>query len=152
VGVNPAAPDLERELGRFAWKVEAGAEFAVTQPIFDLDQLDRFLARVQQYRIPIVAGIWPLVSLRNAEFLANEVPGVSVPASVLERMRLASTRGKEEGLAEGVRISQEMLAAVAERVQGVQVAAPLGKVSVALEVLEAARIEPVTSPSYTPES
>ena len=77
VGVNPAAPDLERELKRFAWKVEAGAEYAITQPVFDLDQLDRFLERVESFRIPIVAGIWPLVSLRNAEFLANEVPGVS---------------------------------------------------------------------------
>jgi methionine synthase I (cobalamin-dependent)/5,10-methylenetetrahydrofolate reductase len=152
VGVNPAAPDLDRELARFAWKVDAGAEFAVTQPIFDLDQLDRFLAKVERFRIPIVAGIWPLVSLRNAEFLANEVPGVSVPDAVLERMRKASTRGKEQALAEGVRISQEMLAAVADRVQGVQVAAPMGKVSVALEVLEAARIEPVTTRSYTPES
>ena len=152
VGVNPAAPDLDRELARFAWKVDAGAEFAVTQPIFDLNQLDRFLAKVERFRIPIVAGIWPLVSLRNAEFLANEVPGVSVPDAVLERMRKASTRGKEQALAEGVRISQEMLAAVADRVQGVQVAAPMGKVSVALEVLEAARIEPVTTRSYTPES
>ena len=152
VGVNPAAHDLDRELARFAWKVDAGAEFAVTQPIFDLDQLDRFLAKVERFHIPIVAGVWPLVSLRNAEFLANEVPGVSVPNAVLDRMRQASTRGKEEALAEGVRISQEMLAAVADRVQGVQVAAPLGKVSVALEVLEAARIEPVTTRSYTPES
>ena len=152
VGVNPAAPDLERELKRFAWKVDAGAEFAVTQPIFDLDQLDRFLTRVEGFRIPIVAGIWPLISLRNAEFLANEVPGVSVPDSVLDRMRQASARGKEDALAEGVRISQEMLAAVSERVQGVQIAAPLGRVPVALEVLEAARIEPVTSQSYTPGS
>jgi homocysteine S-methyltransferase len=132
--------------------VDAGAEFAVTQPIFDLDQLDRFLGRVEHFGIPIVAGIWPLVSLRNAEFLANEVPGVSVPDSVLERMRQASGRGREEALAEGVRISQEMLVAVADRVQGVQVAAPLGRVPVALEVLEAARIEPVISTGYTPES
>jgi homocysteine S-methyltransferase len=152
VGVNPAAHDLDRELGRFAWKVEAGAEFAVTQPIFDLDQLDRFLLKVERFGIPIIAGIWPLVSLRNAEFLANEVPGVSVPDAVLDRMRRASTRGKEEALAEGVRIAQEMLAAVAERVQGVQVAAPMNRVSVALEVLDAARIEPVTTQSYTPES
>ena len=152
VGVNPAAPDLDREFKRFAWKVDAGAEFAVTQPIFDLDQFDRFLTRVEGFRIPIVAGIWPLVSLRNAEFLANEVPGVSVPDSVLDRMRQASARGKEDALAEGVRISQEMLAAVTERVQGVQIAAPLGRVPVALEVLEAARIEPVTSQSYTPGS
>lgn len=152
VGVNPAAHDLERELRRFAWKVEAGAEFATTQPVFDLDQLDRFLARVEEFRIPIVAGIWPLVSLRNAEFLANEVPGVSVPDSVLERMRRASAKGKDEALAEGVRISQEMLAAVAERVQGVQVSAPLGRVPVALEVLAAVPIEPVASTGYTPAS
>ena len=135
VGVNPAAPDLDRELKRFAWKVEAGAEYAVTQPVFDLAQLDRFLARIEAFRIPVVAGIWPLVSLRNAEFLANEVPGISVPDEVLERMRRASAKGKEEGLAEGVAIAREMLAAVAERVQGVQVSAPLGRVPVALDVI-----------------
>ena len=150
VGVNPAAPDFERELKRFAYKVEAGAEFAITQPVFDLEQLDRFLERAESFRIPIVAGIWPLVSLRNAEFLANEVPGVSVPDEVVDRMRAASAHGKEEALAEGVRISREMLVAVAERVQGVQVSAPLGRVPVALEVLEAAPIEPVGSPGYTP--
>jgi homocysteine S-methyltransferase len=149
VGVNPAAPDLERELRRFAWKVEAGAEFAITQPVFDLEQLDRFLQRVESFRVPIVAGIWPLVSLRNAEFLANEVPGVSVPAEVLDRMRRASADGKEAALAEGVRISREMLAAVAERVQGAQVSAPLGRVPVALEVLAEAPIEPATSRGYT---
>src|SRR6266496_4131114 len=150
VGVNPAAPDLDRELKRFAWKVEAGAEYAITQPVFDLDQLDRFLTRVESFRIPIVAGIWPLISLRNAEFLANEVPGISVPDSILERMRRASSKGKEEALAEGVQISQEMLAAAAERVQGAQVSAPLGRVAVALDVLQAAPIEPVASPGYTP--
>jgi len=135
VGVNPAAPDLEREMSRYAWKVDAGAEFAVTQPVFDLEQLDRFLDRAAQHGIPIVAGIWPLVSLRNAEFLANEVPGITVPPAVLERMRVASAAGKEAGLAEGVRIAQEMLAAVRGRVQGVQISAPLGRVPVALEVL-----------------
>jgi methionine synthase / methylenetetrahydrofolate reductase (NADH) len=156
VGVNPAAPDFERELKRFAYKVEAGAEYAITQPVFDLAQLDRFLARVESFRIPIVAGIWPLISLRNAEFLANEVPGVSVPDAIVDRMRVASAGGKEEALAEGVRISREMLAAVADRVQGAQVSAPLGRVPVALEVLEAlvvpeaAPIEPVASQGYTP--
>ena len=135
VGVNPAAPDLERELKRFAWKVEAGAEYAVTQPVFDLAQLDRFLARVEPFGIPIVAGIWPLVSLRNAEFLANEVPGISVPDAVLDRMRKASAQGKEAALAEGVTIAREMLAAVRGRVRGVQVSAPLGRVPVALEVI-----------------
>jgi methionine synthase I (cobalamin-dependent)/5,10-methylenetetrahydrofolate reductase len=136
VGVNPAAVDLDRELRRYAWKVDAGAEFAVTQPVFDLDQLDRFLSRVESFRIPVIAGLWPLVSLRNAEFLANEVPGVSVPQAVLDRMRAASARGKEAGLAEGVAIAREMLAAVRERVQGAQVAAPLGRADVAVNVVQ----------------
>jgi homocysteine S-methyltransferase len=139
VGVNPTAPDQERELKRFAWKVDAGAEFAMTQPVFDLGQLERFLRNVESFRIPIIAGIWPLVSLRNAEFLANEVPGVTVPEPILRRMRTASAKGKEEALAEGVRIAQEMLAAMRERLQGVQVSAPLGRVPVALEVIGAAR-------------
>ena len=135
VGVNPAAPDAEREMSRFGWKMDAGAEFAVTQPVFDLEQLDRFLARVEPLGVPIIAGIWPLVSLRNAEFLANEVPGVTVPEAVLTRMRRASEHGKEAALAEGVTIAREMLAAVRQRVAGVQVSAPLGRVPVALEVL-----------------
>jgi len=135
VGVNPTAPDLDRELKRLAWKVEAGAEFAMTQPVFDLEQLDRFLVRAKPLGIPIIAGLWPLVSLRNAEFLANEVPGVSVPPAILERMRLASARGKEDGLQEGILICREMLAAVRSRVRGVQVAAPMGRAAVALQVL-----------------
>ncbi|MBI1723925.1 MAG: bifunctional homocysteine S-methyltransferase/methylenetetrahydrofolate reductase [Gemmatimonadetes bacterium] len=134
VGVNPAAVDLDRELKRFAWKVDAGAEFAVTQPVFDPEQLERFLARIERFRIPIVAGIWPLVSLRNAEFLANEVPGVSVPRTVIERMRAAQDQGKEAALAEGVAIAREMLARVRHMVQGAQVSAPFGRVPVALEV------------------
>ncbi len=136
VGVNPTAPDLERELGRFRWKVEAGAEFAVTQPVFDLAQFERFLDRIAGWEIPVIAGIWPLVSLRNAEFLANEVPGVRVPPEVLERMRRASGQGREAALAEGVAIAREMLEAVRTRVRGVQVSAPFGRVEVALEVLE----------------
>jgi homocysteine S-methyltransferase len=139
VGVNPAAVDPERELKRFAWKVDAGAEFAITQPVFDLDQLDRFLKTVEPFRIPIIAGIWPLVSLRNAEFLANEVPGVSVPDAVLDRMRRASDKGKEAALAEGVTIGKEMLSAVRDRLQGAQVSAPLGRVPVALDVLASGR-------------
>lgn len=137
VGVNPAASDFERELRRLAWKVEAGAEFAVTQPVFDLRQLDRFLLAVEQFRIPIVGGIWPLVSLRNAEFLANEVPGITVPDEVLDRMRRASEGGREAALAEGVQIAREMLVAVRHRLRGAQVSAPLGRVPVALDVLGA---------------
>ncbi|MEO5826520.1 MAG: bifunctional homocysteine S-methyltransferase/methylenetetrahydrofolate reductase [Gemmatimonadales bacterium] len=135
VGVNPTAPDIEHELRRFAWKAEAGACFAMTQPVFDVAQLERFLPRVESLGVPVIAGIWPLVSLRNAEFLANEVPGVSVPQEVLDRMRRASDRGKEAALAEGVAIAREMIAAVSPGVAGVQVAAPMGRVEVALEVL-----------------
>ena len=134
VGVNPAPIDLAHELKRFAWKVEAGAEFAVTQPVFDASQLENFLRRTEGARIPIVAGIWPLVSVRNAEFLANEVPGVSVPAEVIARMRKASDQSKEHAVAEGISIAREMLGRVRGAVQGVQVSAPFGKVELALEV------------------
>jgi homocysteine S-methyltransferase len=134
VGVNPGAVDLDRELKRFAWKVDAGAEYAVTQPVFDVAQLERFLKRVESFHIPIVAGVWPLVSLRNAEFLANAVPGVSVPDTVLERMRKAQAGGKDAALAEGVAIARAMFEQVKGVVQGVQVSAPFGRVEVALEV------------------
>jgi homocysteine S-methyltransferase len=139
VGVNPGAPDFENELRRFYWKVEAGAEYAITQPVFDIQQLEVFLDRIERegIRIPVIAGIWPLVSARNAEFLANEVPGVVVPAHVLERMRRASARGKEEAVEEGILVAQEMLAAAYPRIQGVQVSAPFGRVPLALRVFEA---------------
>jgi methionine synthase I (cobalamin-dependent)/5,10-methylenetetrahydrofolate reductase len=136
VGVNPAASDSDRELRRLHWKVEAGAEFAITQPVFDLDQLDRFLKQVESFNLPIIGGIWPLVSLRNAEFLATEVPGVTGPAEILERMRRSGERGREAALAEGVTIAREMLAAVKDRLRGAQVSAPLGRVPVALDVLK----------------
>lgn len=134
VGVNPAALDPAHELRRFHWKVEAGAEYAITQPVFDPDQLESFVRSIDDVRIPIVAGIWPLVSARNAEFLANEVPGVTVPAQVLDRMRKASEKSKEHGVAEGVAIAREMLERVRGSVQGVQVSAPFGKIELALEV------------------
>ena len=134
VGVNPAAIDAAHEHRRFGWKVEAGAEYAITQPVFDPDQLEKFLASIKDIRIPIVAGIWPLVSARNAEFLANEVPGVTVPQVVLQRMRRASEQSKEHAVAEGVAIAREMLERVRGAVQGVQVSAPFGKIELALEV------------------
>jgi homocysteine S-methyltransferase len=134
VGVNPAALDPAQELKRFEWKVEAGAEYAITQPVFDVNQLERFLSTIEHTRIPIIAGIWPLVSLRNAEFLANEVPGVVVPAAVIDRMRVASAKSKEHGVAQGIAIAREMLERVRPHVQGVQVSAPFGKVELALDV------------------
>ncbi len=139
VGVNPGAEDLDHELKRFYWKVEAGAEYAITQPVFDVQQLFRFLERIDRegIRIPVVAGIWPLVSARNAEFLANEVPGVIVPEAVIERMRRASAVGKEAAVDEGIAIAQEMLREALPEIQGVQVSAPFGKVPLALRVFEA---------------
>ncbi|WP_230981008.1 bifunctional homocysteine S-methyltransferase/methylenetetrahydrofolate reductase [Gemmatimonas groenlandica] len=134
VGVNPAAIDPAHELKRFHWKVEAGAEYAITQPVFDPAQLEYFLTSIDDVRIPIVAGIWPLVSARNAEFLANEVPGVTVPKEVLDRMRKANDKSKEHALAEGIAIARESLERVRGSVQGVQVSAPFGRIELALEV------------------
>jgi homocysteine S-methyltransferase len=139
VGVNPGAEDFEHEMRRFYWKVEAGAEYAITQPVFDLRQLEAFVERIEKdgLKIPVIAGIWPLVSARNAEFLANEVPGVVVSDEVMARMRRASAESKERGVEEGTRIAQEMLAAAFPMIQGVQVSAPFGKVPLALRVFDA---------------
>ena len=134
VGVNPAAIDLAHEIRRFEWKVDAGAEYAITQPVFDVEQLERFLDRIAHVRIPIIAGIWPLVSVRNAEFLANEVPGVTVPEAIIARMRSASAVSKEVAVAEGISIAREMLERVRGSVQGAQVSAPFGRVELALDV------------------
>jgi methionine synthase I (cobalamin-dependent)/5,10-methylenetetrahydrofolate reductase len=136
VGVNPAAIDPAHELRRFEWKVDAGAEYAITQPVFDPAQLEKFLGTIEHVRIPVVAGIWPLVSVRNAEFLANEVPGVTVPDEIITRMRKANDKSKEHAVAEGIAIAREMLERVRPEVQGVQVSAPFGKVELALQVFE----------------
>ncbi|HET6764705.1 MAG TPA: bifunctional homocysteine S-methyltransferase/methylenetetrahydrofolate reductase, partial [Longimicrobiaceae bacterium] len=139
VGVNPGAEDFEHEMRRFYWKVEAGAEYAITQPVFHLGQLERFVEHIdkQGIRIPVIAGVWPLVSARNAEFLANEVPGVVIPDEILVRMRRASAEGKEQGTEEGTAIAREMLAASLPMIQGVQVSAPFGRVPLALKVFDA---------------
>lgn len=129
---NPGVPDIDNEIRRFAYKVEAGAEYAITQPVFDLRLLEAFLKRIDGFRIPIIAGIWPLTSLRNAEFMKNDLR-VSVPDNILLRMQQAST--PELARAEGVRIAQEMLAAVRGMVQGVQVSAPLGRYALAADVI-----------------
>ncbi|HEY0730233.1 MAG TPA: bifunctional homocysteine S-methyltransferase/methylenetetrahydrofolate reductase, partial [Pyrinomonadaceae bacterium] len=136
VGVNPGAINLDEEIKRFEWKVEAGAQYAITQPVFDTEQLRDFLKRIQHVRIPIIAGIWPLVSYRNAEFLHNEVPGVRVTPSIMERMRDASAISKEAGRDEGLKIARESLMEVRDEIQGVQVSAPFGNVKYALEVFD----------------
>jgi methionine synthase / methylenetetrahydrofolate reductase (NADH) len=134
VGANPGAPNLDEEVRRFEYKVEAGAEYAVTQPVFDLKLLETFLRRIQHCRIPVLAGIWPLVSVRNAEFMKNELR-VSVPDAILSRM--ASAANAEAARAEGVAVAREMLVAVRGEVQGAQISAPLGRYSSAADVLEA---------------
>jgi methionine synthase I (cobalamin-dependent)/5,10-methylenetetrahydrofolate reductase len=134
VGANPGLTDLDEEVRRFEYKVEAGAEYAVTQPVFDLRLLENFVRRIEHCRIPVVAGIWPLVSVRNAEFMKNELR-VSVPDAVLERMARAQT--PEAARAEGVALAREMLLAVRQIVQGAQVSAPQGRYSSAVDVLEA---------------
>jgi methionine synthase I (cobalamin-dependent)/5,10-methylenetetrahydrofolate reductase len=137
VGCNPGAINLAEEIKRFEYKVEAGAQYAITQPVFDSDQLREFLDRIEHVRIPIVAGIWPLVSYRNAEFLHNEVPGVRVTPSIMERMRVASDKGKEIARDEGLKIARELLLDVRDLIQGVQVSAPFNNVRYALEVFDA---------------
>ncbi len=134
VGVNPGAINLDEEIKRLDYKVEAGAEFIITQPVFDLAIFERFYRRIEHIRKPLVAGIWPLVSLRNAEFLNNEVPGAHVPDEIMKR--LAPARTKEEGLAIGTAVSKEMLSFLRPHIQGVQVAVPFGKVDMVLEILE----------------
>jgi homocysteine S-methyltransferase len=136
VGCNPGAIDIEKEVDRFRWKVDAGAEFAITQPVFDSELLFRFLDRIGDCRVPIMAGVWPLISLRNAEFLNNEVPGAAVPKRLLARMAEAQERGKEAAQAEGVKIAREAIREVHQAVQGLQVSAPFGRVSYAFNVLE----------------
>lgn len=136
VGVNPGAVNLDEEIKRFEWKVEAGAEYAITQPVFDTEQLREFLDKISHVRIPIIAGIWPLVSYKNAEFLHNEVPGVRVTQEILERMKAASDKSKEEARDEGIKIARESLLEVRDVIAGVQVSAPFGNVKYALQVFD----------------
>ncbi len=133
VGLDPTALDQRRELDRFRQKVEAGAEFAITQPVFDPDALLRVLDEVGKYNIPIIAGIWPLVSYRNASFMRNEVPGVIVPDRVMERM--AAVESREGQLAVGIEIARESVARVRDRIAGIQVSAPFGNIDAALAVM-----------------
>jgi methionine synthase I (cobalamin-dependent)/5,10-methylenetetrahydrofolate reductase len=134
VGANPGLTDLDEEIRRFEYKVEAGAEYAVTQPVFDIGLLETFLGRIEHCRVPVVAGIWPLVSVRNAEFMKNELR-VSVPDSILQRM--AAAQNPEAARAEGVAIAREMLTSVRQMVQGAQISAPQGRYNLAVDVLEA---------------
>ena len=137
VVVNSTALDLDLEMRRFAFKAEAGAEFAVTQSVFDVEALRAFLARVEQYHVPVVAGIWVFDSLRNAEYMANEVPGVRVPPALVERMRQAEDKGTAR--AEGVAIARELVSTVRPFVNGVQIGTPGRDIASILGVLEGVR-------------
>lgn len=136
VGVNPGAVDIAYEISRFGWKVDAGAEFAITQPVFDSAMLESFLEKISRYRIPLLAGIWPLYSLRNAEFMHNEVPGASVPPGVMKRMEEAQEGGPARARQEGVAIAREITEAIRPMVQGIQISPPLGKYEPVLAILD----------------
>jgi methionine synthase I (cobalamin-dependent)/5,10-methylenetetrahydrofolate reductase len=133
VGANPGIVNIDEEVRRFEYKVEAGAEYAVTQPVFDIALLEQFLRRIDHHRIPVLAGIWPLTSVRNAEFMKNELR-VSVPDAIIDRM--ARAPNADAARAEGILIAREMLHQVRGLVQGAQVAAPLGRYSSAIDVLD----------------
>jgi methionine synthase / methylenetetrahydrofolate reductase(NADPH) len=134
VGVNPGAIDLNYEIRRFEWKVKAGAEFAITQPVFDNDLFYKFLKRIAHLNIPIIAGVWPLVSIGNAEFMNNEVPGASVPDHIIKRMY--ATKSKEEAREVGIEIARETIRELKQDIAGVQVSMPFGKSKYPLDVLK----------------
>ncbi len=143
VGLNPEAVNPEEELRRFEYKVEAGADFAVTQPVFDVARLRQFLKRIERVTsggFPVLAGVCPLTSFRHAEFMNNEVPGVSVPSTVMERMRKADSG--DQARAEGVKIARETLLEVREFVRGVEIVAPFGRYAMAVEVAQAIEKKP----------
>ena len=134
VGVNPGAIDLDYEIRRFEWKVKAGAEFAITQPVFDNDIFYKFLKRIAHLKIPVIAGVWPLVSIGNAEFMNNEVPGASVPDHIMKRMY--ATKTKEEARETGIEIARETIRELRRDIAGVQVSMPFGKSKYPLDVLK----------------
>jgi methionine synthase I (cobalamin-dependent)/5,10-methylenetetrahydrofolate reductase len=137
VSVNPAASNLDEELRRFDYKVDAGAEYVVTRPVFDVGGFEQFLKRIEHAHLPVIAGVFPFESARNAEFMANEVPGVRVPDRLLERMRRAD--GQEASIREGIAIAREIARDLRGSVQGVQVSTQSGDIDAALAVLDGLR-------------
>jgi homocysteine S-methyltransferase len=134
VGANPGALNMDEEIRRFDWKTEAGAEYVVTQPVFDLNLLEAFLKRIEHAKLPVICGVWPLTSYRNAEFMVNELR-VPVPEEFMERMRRVDDADKAR--AEGVAIARQMVERIRTMVQGVQLSAPFGRYQMALDVAEA---------------
>jgi homocysteine S-methyltransferase len=136
VMVNPTAASLDEELRRFEYKVEAGAEFVVTRPVFDVQRFERFLKRIESARLPVVAGVLPFDSARTAEFMANEVPGVLVPDGLIERMRRVDGPA---AAAEGLAIAHEIAVGLRGAVQGLQVSTQAGDIEAALALLDGLR-------------
>jgi len=135
VGLDPNSVNPENEIHRMQLKKEAGAEYIITQPVFDVPSLESFMEKVDMGGMYLIAGIWPLVSLRNAEFMKNEVPGVTVPDEVIDQIARYDTR--EDQLKAGIGIAQSMVDRVLGFVNGIQVSAPFGKYGLAVEVAQA---------------
>ena len=135
VGANPGAVNLDEEIKRLDWKVEAGAEYIVTQPVFDIKLLENFIKRTKHLQKPLIAGLWPLTSVRNAEFMKNEVPGCVVPDDVIDRLRKVQD-SKDASREEGIKIARETLKEMLGMIQGVQLSAPFGRVQSVIDVLE----------------
>ncbi len=133
VGADPSAIDPERELNRTREKIDSGAEYIITQPVFAIEPLLEFIDKLDRPNTPVIAGIWPLASFRNAEFMRNEVPGVTVPDTIMERM--AKAESKEDQLKEGIAIAMESVQNIRHAIRGIQVSAPFGKVATALAVI-----------------
>jgi len=135
VGANPGAVNLDEEIRRLDWKVEAGAEYIVTQPVFDLNIFENFLEKIEHIKIPIIAGLWPLTSIRNAEFMNNEIPGCNVPDDIMERLRNVE-ESKEDSIKEGIEIARETLERMKNMINGVQISAPFGRIKSVVDVLD----------------
>ena len=133
VGVNPVASNFNLELNRFNKKIEAGAEYAITQPVFDTQSFFKFLETTESFRLPIIAGIWPFTSYKNAEFMANEVPGVIVPDDILEKMYAAKSR--QQALQTGIEIARRLMEKIDKHVAGFAISAPFGNVKIPLALL-----------------
>src|SRR5262245_5210511 len=134
IGVNPGAVNMEEELKRFHYKVEAGGEYVMTQPVYDIRLFESFMNRIHNVKIPILIGILPLASAKNAEFLHNEVPGMSIPESIRKRMHAAGNG--EAGRKAGIEIAQEALLDARPMVQGTYIMPPFNRFEMALKVIE----------------
>lgn len=135
VGANPGAINLDKEISRLEWKVDAGAKFIITQPVFDVNILENFLRKIKHIKLPLIAGLWPLTSIRNAEFMNNEVPGCYVPKDIMKRLEKVQDN-KEKSIAEGIMIARETLEKMKSYISGVQISAPFGRIQSVFEVLD----------------